>query len=68
MKDYTAWMNVTEEWKVSFQANNLEEAKEILRKLNNDELDPDDVPEYFEKNKGIEKEYVVDTLEEWDFE
>lgn len=64
MKRYTVWMDVTETWKVYFEANDLEHAKQLLQQLNTYEIDVDDVPEYFEKNKGIEKQYALDTLEE----
>lgn len=64
MKRYTVWMDVTETWKTYFEANDLEHAKQILRQLNSFEIDVTDVPEYFEKNKGIEKQYALDTLEE----
>lgn len=67
MKDYTVWMDVTETWKVSFKAKDLDEAKQIVQQLNEDRLDPDAVTEYFERNKGIEKHYALDTLEEFDF-
>ena len=67
MKDYTVWMDVTETWKVSFKANNLDEAKQIVQQLNDDRLNTDDVPDYDERNKGLEKHYALDTLEEFDF-
>ena len=65
-KTYTVWMDVTETWKVSFEAKDLDEAKQIVQQLNEDRLDPDVVTEYFENNKGIEKHYALDTLEEWE--
>jgi len=64
MKRYTVWMDVTETFKVYFEAKDLEDAKRIVQELNTSDLDVDDVHEYFKKNKGIEKEYAVDTLEE----
>jgi hypothetical protein len=64
MKRYSVWMDVTETWKVYFEAQDLEQAKQILRDLETGEVDTEDVPEYFEKNKGIEKHYALDTLEE----
>lgn len=67
MKDYTVWMDVTETWKVSFRAKDLDEAKEIVEQLNNDDTSPDAVTDYYERNKGLEKHYALDTLEEFDF-
>lgn len=64
MKRYTVWLDVTETWKAYFEAEDLEQAKQIVQQLNTFELDVDDVPSYFEKNKGIEKQYAVETLEE----
>lgn len=67
MKDYTVWMDVTETWKVSFKANDLDEAKRIVQQLNTGEINSDEVTDYDERNKGLESEYAVDTLEEFDF-
>ena len=67
MKDYTVWMNVTEVWKVWFKAENMEQAKEIIAKLETGDIDPDDIENYRGVNKGIDTEYALDTLEEFDF-
>ena len=67
MKDYTVWLYVREEWKVSFQAKDLNEAKQTIIALNNDSLDPDDVDKYEENNKGLSRQYDLSTLEEFDF-
>jgi len=66
MKRYTVWMNVTEVWKIGFDAENLEQAKQIISDLEHGDIETDSVRGYFEKNKGIESEYALDTLEEWD--
>jgi len=66
MKQYTVWMDVTETWKIAFKAKDLDDAKQIIEQLNSDKLDPDNVTDYDEKNKGLEKFYDVGTLEEWE--
>lgn len=62
-KNYTVWMSVTETWKAWFEANSREEAEEIVRKLNEGDST-------FEmksvKKKGVESEYALETLEEWE--
>ncbi len=64
MKRYSVWMDVTETWKVYFEAEGLEQAKQIISDLEHGDIEADSVRGYFEKNKGIESAYALDTLEE----
>jgi hypothetical protein len=58
-KRYTFWFNVEEAWKASFVADSLEHATELLEMVENGDMNTDELPKYWEKNKGLES--VIDT-------
>ena len=64
MPTYIMRFNVVEEWKGSFDADNLEHAKKLVEQVNNDEISTSDLPEFDEHNKGIYVEILDGTLEE----
>jgi response regulator of citrate/malate metabolism len=65
MPDYTFWHNVEESWKSSFTADNMEHAQQLLEAVENGDMDLADLPNYFEKNKGLDLTIDTDSLEEW---
>ena len=67
MKRYTVWMNVEETWKIWFDAENMDEAKTIVAKLQDGDIDPDDIEGYGDVNKGIDTLYDVNSLEEFEW-
>ena len=67
MKRYTVWMDVTETWKIWFDAENMDEALKIIKDLEHGDIESDDIEGYGDVNKGIESTYALDTLEEHDF-
>lgn len=64
MPKYIVRFNVVEEWKGSFEADNLEHAKKLVEQINNDEISTDELPEFEEHNKGIYVEMDEGSLEE----
>jgi hypothetical protein len=49
---------------VWFEAANEEEAKELMRKCEEDEMNISDLPKAFERNRGIELDFSVSMLED----
>ncbi len=66
MPDYSFWHNVEESWKSSFTADSMEHARELLQAVQDGDMELVDLPDYFEKNKGIELSIDIESLEEWD--
>lgn len=66
MKTYTFWYNETHTYKGGFHAKSLEEAKELLRKAFNNDIDMNDLPDFWYKDKGYDFELAPETIEEWD--
>ena len=58
-KIYNFRFDVVESWKASFEASSDEEAMRLFKELTEGDLNGDDLPEYFEKNSGIDTEYYV---------
>lgn len=64
MPDYTFWHNVEEAWKAGFTADSVEHAQQLLEAVENGEMELTDLPDYWEKNKGIETLIDTSSLEE----
>lgn len=64
MPKYTFWHNVEEAWKSGFEADSLEHAQQLLEMVEEGEMDLADLPEYWEKNKGIDLAIDTNSLEE----
>lgn len=60
---YIFWYNVEEAWKASFLADSDEHAEELLEQMQNGEIEFSDLPGYWEKNKGIETDIDVNSIE-----
>jgi len=58
-KIYNFRFDVVESWKASFEASSDEEAMRLFKELTEGDLNGDDLPEYVEKNSGIDTEYYV---------
>lgn len=65
-KTYTFWYSETYTYKGGFDAENLEEAKELLSKVFDGEIGIEELPEFWNKDKGYEADYSPETLEEWE--
>jgi hypothetical protein len=63
MPTYEFRYEVVESWKATFVAESIEHAKALLQQLADDEIDTDDLPEYSERNKGIESDYSNSVVE-----
>jgi hypothetical protein len=66
-KQYTVWYNVIETWKVSFEAESMDEAERFVTLV----AEGDESVEWlheahngWEKNKGIDLEFDLASLEE----
>lgn len=64
MPKYFIRFDVIEEWKGTFDAANLEEAKELARQWAADEIGTDELPNFDDRNHGITTEVYEDSLEE----
>jgi hypothetical protein len=64
MPKYFVRFDVREEWKGTFDADNLEHAKELMRQLNADEIGTDDLENFEDRNSGIFIEVYEESLEE----
>lgn len=51
---------------VWFDAANLEEAQALLKKCEDDEMNISELPNAFERNRGIEVDFSVSTVEQED--
>jgi hypothetical protein len=65
MPKYTFYHNVEETWKASFTADSMEHAIELLEAADNGDINLSDLPDYDEKNKGLDLNVDIDSLEEW---
>lgn len=66
MKTYTFWYSETYTFKAGFHANSLEEAKELIGKAFDGEIDLEELPDFWHKGKDYEMEYLAETIEEWE--
>ena len=64
MPKYFIRFDVREEWKGTFDADNLEHAKELVRQWAEDEIGTDELPNFEDRNSGIFTEVYEDSLEE----
>ncbi len=48
---------------VWFEAKDLDEAKALMKKCENDEMNISDLPSAYERNRGIELDFSVSMLE-----
>ena len=62
-KHYQFWYNVEEAWKASFTANSLEEAEALLEQVENGDINLDELPNYYERNKGLDTSIDTASLE-----
>jgi hypothetical protein len=63
-KTFTFRFNEVSMNQVWFEAANEEEAKELMRKCEEDEMNISDLPKVFERNRGIELDFSVSMLED----
>jgi hypothetical protein len=63
-KTFTFRFNEVSMQQVWFEAANEEEAKELMRKCEEDEMNISDLPKAFERNRGIELDFSVSMLED----
>jgi len=64
MKTYVVWFSETETYKMYFQAENIEQAKDLLNKVQDGEIDTMDLPEVDKKSKDYEVQISMETLQE----
>ena len=64
MPKYFVRFDVVEEWKGTFDADNLKHAKKLIEQLKNDEISTDELPNLDDRNSGIMVEVYEDSLEE----
>lgn len=57
-KTYTVRFDVVESWKASFEAESEEEAKQLFKDFAAGEITGEELPEYFEKNIGIDTDFA----------
>ena len=63
-KTFTFRFNEVSMQQVWFEAANEEEAKELMRKCEEDEMNISDLPKAFERNRGIQLDFSVSMLED----
>lgn len=63
-KTYVFRFDVVESWKASFEASSDEEAAKLFKQLVDGDINGEDLPEYTEKNSGIETDYESYGLED----
>lgn len=56
MPQYQFRFDVVESWSCSFTAESREQAKELYRQVQDGEINLDDLPNYLDKNSGIDTE------------
>ena len=64
MPKYFIRFDVRESWKATFDADNLEQAKELIRLLSEDEIGTDELPNFDARNASIDIEVYETSLEE----
>jgi len=66
MPQYEFWYTDNATYKAGFEADNLEEAREMLEKVfSTHELFLDELPDFWQKHKNGEYDYSPETLEEY---
>ena len=56
MPQYQFRFDVVESWSCSFTAESREQAEELYRQVQDGEINLDDLPNYLDKNSGIDTE------------
>jgi len=64
MPKYFVRFDVVESWKGTFDADNLDHAKQLIQQLADDEISTIDLPNLEDRNSGISVEVYEDSLEE----
>lgn len=63
-KTFTFRFNEIHMQQVWFEAANEEEAKELMRKCEEEEINISDLPKAYERNRGIDLDFGVSILED----
>lgn len=63
MKEFTVWMSQTDTYKIFFEAETIQQAKELLEKVNEGEISFEELPNVTDKLKNVEIEVAIDTLD-----
>jgi hypothetical protein len=63
MKTFTFRFNEVSMNQVWFSAENEEQAKALMQKVQDDEMNISDLPNVYERNRGIELDFSVSMLE-----
>lgn len=63
MATYSFRFNEVSMNQVWFEADNIDDAKALMKKCENDEMNISDLPGAFERNRGIELDFSVSILE-----
>jgi hypothetical protein len=64
MPKYNFVMSETDTYRAYFEAENIDQAKELLVKVNTCEIDTTDLPKFEKFGRDYEQEIAIDTLEE----
>lgn len=64
MKTFTFRFNEVSMNQVWFSAENEEQAKALMQKVQDDEMNISDLPKAYERNRGIELDFSVSMLED----
>lgn len=64
MKTFTFRFNEVSMQQVWFEAENEEQAKALMQKVQDDEMNISDLPKAYERNRGIELDFSVSMLED----
>lgn len=63
-KTYVFRFDVVESWKASFEAESDQEAARLFQQVIDGDINPNELPDYFEKNSGIDTDYESYGLED----
>lgn len=63
MATYSFRFNEVSMNQVWFEAANIDEAKALMKKCQDDEMNISDLPKSYERNRGIELDFSVSMLE-----
>lgn len=63
MATYSFRFNEVSMNQVWFEADNIDEAKALMKKCQDDEMNISDLPKSYERNRGIELDFSVSMLE-----
>jgi hypothetical protein len=64
LKTFTFRFNEVSMQQVWFEAENEEQAKALMQKVQDDEMNISDLPKAYERNRGIELDFSVSMLED----